>query len=483
MKQQRKEHQILWILLPLLCLTFLATVAVAATRFYRSASDTDLVIDLIPENGVYAQRLVGAGSTSSGSALLDDLLGRKPQTKELYEIIDQDETVWYTDTRVEIFKTTYENDQQKTTVAGSNKERVIAPGTENTYIFALRNNAAGEIDYRLTGEAFFTGLEEGQVIPVEVRLSGANGWVLGDEDTWVPVSEMNNMADYGTVVKYGHNIYKFEWRWPFESGNDEWDTWLGNQTEDITLTARLITDSTYHHTEVPVLRGPVPGLLDGVHHMAYLYGYEDGTIRPNANITRAEVAAIFFRLLKTDIRRENATRECSYSDVPTDAWYRQQVATMTKLGILKGYPDGSFRPNEPITRAEMATILARLVDWEIEHSEETAFPDIDNHWAEDNIRLIEQLNWIIGYEDSTFRPDAFITRAEAVTMINRMLHRVPERHEDVHEDAYTWPDNSDPNAWYYLAIQEATHTHTYWRIRGSRESWVRIVEMPEDVSK
>ena len=151
---------------------------------------------------------------------------------------------------------------------------------------------------------------------------------------------------------------------------------------------------------------------------------------------------------------------------------------MTAMGFMEGYPDGTFRGDSTITRAELAAVLARLSRTEYDASNQSSFTDIEGHWAEEAITHIEQFNWIVGYEDGTFRPDEPITRAEVVTMINRVLHRLPEQESDLLSDMITWPDNADPEMWYYLAIQEATNSHEYSREteESETETWLELIE-------
>ncbi len=219
---------------------------------------------------------------------------------------------------------------------------------------------------------------------------------------------------------------------------------------------------------------PVPEILNGEDHIAYIHGYPDGTVRPTANITRAEVAAIFFRLLKDDVRQANLTDANNFADVNDGDWFNTPVSTMTKLGVVTGRTADTFAPNEFITRAEFATICARFDDAD-EKCEDCNFADIEGHWASDYILEAVAYKWIQGYEDNTFRPDNNITRAEAATLINRVLVRLPEDATCLLEGMKTWPDNEE-DAWYYLAIQEATNSHTYGRIDAVNEKWTELTE-------
>ena len=215
-------------------------------------------------------------------------------------------------------------------------------------------------------------------------------------------------------------------------------------------------------------------ILDTDSHEAYVVGYPDGTVRPEANITRAEAAAIFFRLLKADVREANLTTENVFVDVNPSDWFNTAISTMAKLGIVKGRTETEYMPNEFITRAEFAAICARFDDSVFETVED--FSDIGGHWAADEIREAAARGWVNGYEDNTFRPDQFITRAEAVSMINKVLGRQPETVDDLIDGMITWPDNADTSAWYYLAIQEATNTHKFILKNEIHEKWKELME-------
>ena len=203
----------------------------------------------------------------------------------------------------------------------------------------------------------------------------------------------------------------------------------------------------------------VPTGLNGDDHFAYIVGYPDGNVNPGGNITRAEVATIFFRLLTEDVRTANSTQSNSLSDVSRGQWFNHAISTLSSMGIVKGNPDGTFDPDAPITRAEFAAIAARFDDKNTNNT--SNFSDIASHWAKDEIGVAANKGWINGYPDSIFRPDQYITRAEAMTLVNRVLNRLPEKSEDLLDDMIKWPDNADASVWYYLAVQEATNSHDY----------------------
>ena len=215
--------------------------------------------------------------------------------------------------------------------------------------------------------------------------------------------------------------------------------------------------------------------LNTTDHFAYIVGYGNGEVRPQNNITRAEVATIFFRLLTDDVRDENLTKTNRYSDVAATSWYNTAVSTLSSMGIITGYPDGTFRPNAAITRAEFAAIAARFNH----DGDKTAakFSDIANHWAKDEISIAYNNGWITGYPDGTFDPQRDITRAETITLVNRILNRQPETEDDLLPNMTVWTDNANPKAWYYLAVQEATNSHYYeFKTNSQYEKWTELRE-------
>ena len=217
----------------------------------------------------------------------------------------------------------------------------------------------------------------------------------------------------------------------------------------------------------------VPTGLNGKDHYAYIIGYGNNDVRPQNNITRAEVATIFFRLLTDETREANMTKSNGYNDVKDGDWFCCAVSTLSKMGIIKGYEDGSFKPNDPISRAEFAAIAARFAP----DGDKTpaTFADVTSHWAKDEISIAANHGWIKGYEDGSFKPDQKITRAETMTIVNRVLNRLPETKDDLHKDMKTWVDNMDETAWYYLAVQEATNSHYFKNKTGTKfEQWTDL---------
>lgn len=257
------------------------------------------------------------------------------------------------------------------------------------------------------------------------------------------------------------NTYQVE-SWQFTAGNREYPAAL-----NIVNTYR-----TYHPST------PSKPTLNTGDHYAYVMGYPDGTVRPNGSITRAEVSAILFRLLSDKTRDEYFTTESSFTDVKAGAWYNNSIATLEKAGVIvdtaKG---GAFRPNEAITRAELAAMLAQFSD--AKPVKGVKFSDVSaEHWAYEAIAIAAKMGWIEGYPDGTFRPDATITRAEMMTLVNRALERVPsdEDHLLSKRVMLTFPDCKSGD-WFYIAVQEATNSHTYERAateKNGDEQWTAL---------
>lgn len=282
-------------------------------------------------------------------------------------------------------------------------------------------------------------------------------------DTFPSVSGVNDNGVNGTFSFSG---------WSFTQGG----TPVSGErtlTKDVTLYGEwtFTKKSSGHRPSNPTVTIPddVPTGLDLKNHYGYIIGYPvdyytgkpttDQTkkpVRPEGKITRAEVATIYFRMLTDENRAANWNQVSGFSDVKSSAWYNNAISTLTKAGILKGYEDGTFQPNGYITRAEFATIAIRFFSGVYEG--EDLFPDIKGHWAEDYINNAANKGLVKGYEDGTFGPDRYITRAEAVTLVNRTLNRHPHN-DGLHQDMLRWPDNMDTSKWYYADMQEATNSH------------------------
>ena len=307
-------------------------------------------------------------------------------------------------------------------------------------------------------------------------VAGKGGKITGKQVEVLTITVDGHYSTVGDVTATGSQAAAFH-NWDFSrwvapnSGVASWDPTLDQQTIEnaeggntYVFTAHfrydpyippVVDPDPDDPTPPPV--NPNPPQLNTEDHYAYIVGYEDGTVRPEGDITRAEVATIFFRLLTDESRDEFWSQTNPYSDVSEDDWYNNAVSTLTNAGIIDGYEDGTFKPNGNITRAEFATIAVRF--FEATYEGENLFPDIDGHWAQDYINEAANAGIVDGYPDGTFGPQKLITRAEAMTMVNRTIDRHP--HEDhLLDDMIVWPDNPE-TAWYYEQVQEATNSHEY----------------------
>ena len=251
------------------------------------------------------------------------------------------------------------------------------------------------------------------------------------------------------------------------------DAALTQLVTKVTMDSDKTVYASWKEDETPV--------LEKGDHFAYIIGYKDGYVRPDRNISRAEVATIFFRLLTDDAREKYWSSTNNYSDVKDTDWCNNAISTLSNMGILKGYEDGTFHPNAPVTRAEFAAIAARFSDGAAD--DYATFSDVPNdYWASKEIAKAAKLGWIKGYKDGTFRPTNNITRAEVMTLVNRVLERGVDE-EGLTEDAIQWADNLDKSAWYYYDVQEATNSHEYARtdreIKDQTycyEEWIKLKE-------
>lgn len=332
--------------------------------------------------------------------------------------------------------------------------------TDHIHLYAqwTRNSSGDDDDTGYTLQ--LTKLDAGDGTP----LSGAKFelWRVGTRsDTRLGVYETNRYGWTQAEVSQSGDYYWVETVPPegYRLGGGKHPTNTGKNSR-----------ITVYNTEAAV-----PALFTDDHY-AYIVGGPDGTVRPNDSMTRAGVATIFFRLLKDSVRDANLLTGCTYTDVPDGHWANTAISTMTGLDIVRGYDAAAFGPGDPITRAQFAAICARFDTGKSNGSR--TFSDIEGHWAKAYIERAAELGWISGFQDGTFRPDAYITRAQAVTMINRMLNRVPEDPSDLLPGMNVWPD-CGPGDWFYLAIQEATNSHDYRRKAGSYETWTDLNANPD----
>ena len=332
--------------------------------------------------------------------------------------------------------------------------------TDHIHLYAqwTRNSSGDDDDTGYTLR--LTKLDAGDGTP----LSGAKFelWRVGTRsDTRLGVYETNRYGWTQAEVSQSGDYYWVETVPPEGYRLDG-----GKHPTDTAKNSRI----TVYNTEAAV-----PALFTDDHY-AYIVGGPDGTVRPNDNMTRAGVATIFFRLLKDSVRDANLLTGCTYTDVPDGHWANTAISTMTGLDIVRGYDAAAFGPGDPITRAQFAAICARFDTGKSNGSR--TFSDIEGHWAKAYIERAAELGWISGFQDGTFRPDAYITRAQAVTMINRMLNRLPEDPSDLLPGMNVWPD-CRPGDWFYLAIQEATNSHDHRHKADSYETWTSLNANPD----
>ena len=272
-------------------------------------------------------------------------------------------------------------------------------------------------------------------------------------------AELAANKDYVKTLKFGNDADIKEWK-----------------SNEVTLLLKRSGAGT------PVVPNPNPGGskepsdLNITDHFAYVIGYPDGTVRPDGNVTRAEVATIFFRMLKDDAREKYWKTDNRYSDVKSTDWYNNAISTLSNMGIIDGYPDGTFRPNAGITRAEFAKIAVSFFKDNVRETIGDRFSDIHGKWYTEYVNLANELAIVNGYPDGTFRPDNKIIRAESMTIVNNTLRRTPCKEGLLPVSVMiTWPDNA-ASAWYYEAVQEATNSHEYSRASTTaKEQWTKLL--------
>lgn len=301
----------------------------------------------------------------------------------------------------------------------------------------------------------------------------SSGGGSSSEDRYYILSYESNGGTEYKDERYKKNTVVELDKLPTREGYTFTGWYADEELTDRITSIKMTSDKTVYAGWEPT---GVPDWLNGKDHFAYVVGYMDGTVRPLNNISRAEVATIFFRLLNEDIREENLTTANTFDDVNEGMWCNTAISTMAKLGVVKGRTTAHFDPNAPITRAEFAAICARFDT--SKRTGDSDFTDISGHWAEAEIERAASLGWIMGYTDGTFRPENYITRAEAMTMINRVLNRLPEDEDDLLDGMNVWPDNK-PGDWYYLAVQEATNSHDFTRKGDVHEHWTKLTADPD----
>ncbi len=357
---------------------------------------------------------------------------------------------------------------------------VLAPDESDEKQMTLEANGFNTIVFWYVADSEEPVEPDGNFITVKhYTKTGSASKVLVRTDTPIPVTTSTTI--YGEDYKVSSlevNRYKFQ-----SSTPESWDVVTDVTTEGA---IEYIFELLYYRDSTSPGPGPGPGPspdpkpveipdqeipvaeLEKEDHFAYVIGYPEGDVRPLNNITREEVAMIFYRLLTDDSRNQLLSDVNPFTDMDQyHAWSNRAVSTLYNAGIISGYPDGTFRPSDPITRAEFATIAAKFDDLDLGSA--SAFTDIFGHWAEKYITSSENKGWIKGYPDMTFKPEQDITRAEAMTLINNVLERgVPA--ENIHPDSIFWPDNPEAE-WYYEAVMEATNSHNYVYEEDGDELW------------
>lgn len=359
---------------------------------------------------------------------------------------------------------------------------------ENTVTVTFKPGAHGDLRGAAGEDISYEGIEKGNSLGADQsvpRVDEDDDW---DFTEWLCTEGSDNMegrtytaaeiadlvftVDTDFVAQYEEESGGGGAHHPDAGDGDDDDNDRDDDTEEII------------DEEVPLAETP---WLNTVDHYAYIVGYpedyvtgqptEDESrwpVKPQANISRAEVATIFFRLLTDEARDQFWMTTNNFPDVAPDAWYNNAISTMVNAGIIQGYEDGTFRPNNNITRAEFAAIASRFMSSGYD-VEEDLFTDIANHWARENINDAAMTQWIHGYPDGTFLPDQAITRAEAVTLVNNVLQRKPDA-DHMFDSMIKWPDNPE-GTWYYEAIQEATNSHDYDLFEDAEyETWTALQE-------
>ena len=348
---------------------------------------------------------------------------------------------------------------------------VVDGNKENlTPFYHSKNNGIGVGNANATDGAHLLQVKVNEV-RIITATTGDNGKITPAGDVPVP---LNGSQTFQITPNEGYHIQDVKVDDKSVGAVKEYK--FGNVTEAHKIHATFARNSSGgSHKPTVTIPDDVPTGLNGKDHYAYVVGYPDGMVYPQKNITRAEVATIFFRLLKDETREANMTKSNGYNDMKDGAWYTCAVSTLSKMGIIKGYEDGSFKPDASISRAEFAAIAARF-DPDGDKTPAT-FSDVSSPWAKDEISIAANHGWIKGYEDGSFKPDQKITRAETMTLVNRVLKRLPETKDDLHKDMKTWPDNQNESAWFYLAVQEATNSH-YQKLKkdGTHETWESMRE-------
>ena len=375
-----------------------------------------------------------------------------------------------------------------------NSDSVVYDGTEHSvkdYTVKISDPRYTEADFTFTGKAEASGVNAGtyemglkaeQFKNTNARFTNVKFVIKADGVLTITPKELTITA--GSKTEYG----------PTPVTCDEWTVSglaAGDKVESVKITGiqsvpgsspNVPSDAVIKNAKgedvtknyaIKYVNGTLTMLevLNKEDHFNYIIGTPEGLSLPTANVTRAEVATIFFRLMTDDARAKFDSLDNNFSDVAKGQWYNRAISTLANAGIIKGDPAGTYRPGDPITRAEMATIIARFGDFK---EGGKTFNDISGHWAQKYIELAASNGWINGNPDGTFKPNNNITRAETVAMINRVLDRQTKDVSDLLpvSQMTNWSDNMDTAKWYYRDMQEATNNHKAERVGNSEyEKW------------
>ena len=454
-----------------------------------------------------------ADGTNTNSAAFGDIIFNQEgnYVYKIKEIVGTNEELIY-DTHEMTMKVTVEPDENGVLVANASTEgNTTFTNTIKGSAAVLDGSSALKVTKKVTNGAWPT--DEKFVFKLTAVTDGAPMPANDTIEIAKPADgSKTNSAAFGNITFESEGTY--EYKIAEVTGNNDdiiYDTHEMTvtvevaedaATGDLVATATTDGNATFtnkiKHDAPPIIDDddedkpdPDTPALDKVNHFLYVEGYPEDyrtgeysdnedlwPVKPQGNITRAEVATIFYRLLKDEVREEIETDVSSFPDVNEDDWFNVTVSSLANMGAISGYEDGTFRPNEPISRAELAAMAVRFYDTFEAEYEEGTFLDVDgDEWYADAIAAAEELGIIGGYPDGTVRPNNNITRAETCAIVNRVLERRPhDDHLGDVEDMRTWPDNQ-PGAWYYADMQEATNGHYYeWiDIDGSKfEEWTEV---------
>ena len=361
-----------------------------------------------------------------------------------------------------------QNQEQPVTITDKDTGKPLVEGTDFDISYSEDVKNVGEVMVTITGKGNYTG-----TITRTYNITPAAVTVKADDKSKTQGSRDPELTATVSGLVNGESVNLITYTLAREAGEavrtytitPSGVTTQGNYT--VTFQNGTFTIESSGGGGTPIDDPDVPLDLT-TDHYAYVEGYEDGTVKPEGKITRAETATMIYRLLTVDRRDEVFTDQNNYSDVNKPDWYNKAVSSMTKGEYINGYPDGTFKGGNSITRAEFVTILVRFLDGP--RDGDLPFSDVKGHWAEQYITTAVQAGWIDGYPDGTFQPDKEISRAEAMKIINTVLHRGVNEHSEL-GDYINFPDNSDASKWYYYEIIEAVNSHEAENERPD-ENWI-----------